>query len=752
MKKIVNLKKVFKTLASFAAYFFLTFASKDNYLPVSLALLAANLYIDFNPLTACILCIVPFLFSFSPQTILSAAFGCIFLSAVFKLFSLRRKKPKFLIAYMLIALLPYAAFTSYYDLPIRIGLTALIVPLPYVFLSAAKVFVIKGLKYKLSTDEIISAAFLYFAVGYGTINVFGPLLWKEFGVLTLLFSSAISPYGYAVYLAVISALPLSVYSFSFTPIAIFSVYALVAAVFAKRSKLITGISLIGVELLLYFLTDVFKTAELYEVLLIVVPIAIFVFIPDKFFKKAANSLSVYQSASLGRYAINRDRLVLSGKLFEISAVFSEMSASMTILGEKSFSETSVKATVTDEIRKEICKNCNGKPLCAERFDSDNLYKTVSLGFAKGRLGATDIPKNMADNCIMSEKIVNKINYYISLYGKKLQDISSTEKGRDLIKYQAIGLSEVLKQLAADFGRQTEFNSRLEKAIGDNLIKCGIFAFEVLVLEGGNEIEIDLVVSSTAPEKPYFLKAIEEITGYRLIITHRTNISSTLSALTIKRKPNFDAAFGISQRTKDGEVFSGDTHSILKISESKFLIALNDGMGSGKNAMTTSSVAISLIETFYKAGLPSEVVLSTINRILAFDKEDNFTAVDIGIVDLYDGEANFIKIGSPYSFIITKDAVKIIEGSSLPLGILDEMRPTVFKTELSSGDMIVFLSDGVSDAFGSASEMISFLSEQRALNPKTLADDIISKSMILSGGKSSDDMTAFCVRIFDEKTT
>ena len=750
MKKIVNLKRIGRSALSLAAYFCLTFSS-GNFLPVSLALLAANLYIDFNPLSACILCFIPFLFSFSTTTILSAAWGCAILAVIFLLFSRRKKKPKFLVFYMIIALAPYAAFTQNYTLPIRIALTAIIVPLPYIFISAAKVFVIKGLKYKLSTDEIISAAFLYSLVGYGAINIFGELLWKEIGVLALLFSSAVAPYGYAIYFALISAVPLSVYSLSFTPIAIFGIYALVAAIFAKRSKLLTGLSLIGAELLLYFLTDVFSKAELYEVLLIIVPVAIFVFIPEKFFKKATDSLSVYRTASLGRYAINRDRIVLSGKLYEIASVFCEMSASMTMLGEKSFSEASVKATVTEEIRKDVCKNCKSQNLCNERFDGEDLYKIVSLGFAKGRLAVADLPKNMATNCVQPEKIVNKINYYISSLDKKLDEISSMERGRDLIKYQAVGLSEVLKGLAVSFGKQTEFNSALEKAISDNLIKCGIYALEVLVLGDGANSEIDLVVPPSAPEKSYFLKAIEEITGYKLIITYRTNLSASLSAITLKRKPNLDAAFGISQRTKDGEIYSGDTHSIIKISESKFLLALNDGMGSGKNAMTTSSVAISLIETFYKAGLPSDVILSTINKILAFDREDNFTAVDIGIVDLYCGEANFIKIGSPYSFVITKDSVKIIEGSSLPLGILDEMKPTVLKTDLSAGDMIVFLSDGISDAFGSASDMISFLSEQKALNPKTLAEDILSKAMILNGGKATDDMTAFCVRIFDEET-
>ena len=49
--------------------------------------------------------------------------------------------------------------------------------------------------------------------------------------------------------------------------------------------------------------------------------------------------------------------------------------------------------------------------------------------------------------------------------------------------------------------------------------------------------------------------------------------------------------------------------MVKINEGKILVALSDGMGSGISAENTSSAAISLIESFYKAGLKSELILS-----------------------------------------------------------------------------------------------------------------------------------------------
>ena len=55
--------------------------------------------------------------------------------------------------------------------------------------------------------------------------------------------------------------------------------------------------------------------------------------------------------------------------------------------------------------------------------------------------------------------------------------------------------------------------------------------------------------------------------------------------------------------------------------------------------------------------------------------------------------------------------------------------------------------GVADAFGSSSDLVEFLSMQKALNPQTLADRLIDKALSLDGGNAKDDITAFCIRIF-----
>ncbi|MBQ7643010.1 MAG: SpoIIE family protein phosphatase, partial [Clostridia bacterium] len=744
-----DLKRAAREGLSLVAYFFLTLSS-GNFLPLSLPLLAANIYVGFNPITGAILCFLPFLLSRSAIVVLCGGWGVLILSLSLALLRRRDKKPVFsLLPLTAAAVAPYAAFTNFYNLALRIGLSASLVPLSFLMISAVRATMIKGLKYKLSIDELISSALLVFLVGTGAINALGADFWKLIAIFVTLLSAYVAPYGYGAFPAIVFSFPLAAQAFSPSPIAVFCLFSLAAACFKNFSKLLVALSVVATELALFYFTGIYGDAPAYSLLFCLLPSTAFAFIPEKFYDGIKEKLKIYRSPNLGRYAVNKTRAATADKLFITAEVFGEMAASIKQRGEAAPSEISVKRKIASEIVATLCPSCPyGKNCEQSRMDiNSDMLKTVNIGVAKGKVNLVDLPKTLVARCARPEEVIKSANLSVKDYEKTLSEERAVAEGRELMYCQASGISEALKGLALELSAQAEVNSALENAVYDNLLKCGIFAPEITVFGSGEDAEVNLVVASEAIDSPYFLKAISEKLGYKSIIVGRTNLSEELAAVTVKRVPAFDAAFGIAQKAKSGEKISGDTHSVTKISEGKFLIALSDGMGSGERAEATSAAAVSLIETFYKAGLPSKTVLSIVNKILSFSKEENFSAIDVGIVDLFVGKADFIKIGSPYSFIITRDSVKIIEGSSLPLGILDEMKPTVLKTALGDGDMIVFVSDGISDAFGSAADIIDFLSTQRAFNPKTLADDILSKALILSDGRAKDDMTAFCVRIF-----
>ena len=94
-----------------------------------------------------------------------------------------------------------------------------------------------------------------------------------------------------------------------------------------------------------------------------------------------------------------------------------------------------------------------------------------------------------------------------------------------------------------------------------------------------------------------------------------------------------------------------------------------------------------------------------------------------------------------------DTVKVLEGSSLPLGILEALRPDASAYTLLENDVLLFLTDGVVDAFGSASDLYDCLRSIPIGNPQQLTDTLVQSALRLQNGVAKDDMTALAVRLF-----
>ena len=92
-------------------------------------------------------------------------------------------------------------------------------------------------------------------------------------------------------------------------------------------------------------------------------------------------------------------------------------------------------------------------------------------------------------------------------------------------------------------------------------------------------------------------------------------------------------------------------------------------------------------------------------------------------------------------------MKVLENTSLPLGILDAIRPNTAEHHLNGNDVLLFISDGIADAFGSTTDLYETLRTVPMHNPQQLADELLQRALSAYGGIAKDDMTAIAVRLF-----
>ena len=285
---------------------------------------------------------------------------------------------------------------------------------------------------------------------------------------------------------------------------------------------------------------------------------------------------------------------------------------------------------------------------------------------------------------------------------------------------------------------------------ENLFKAGFIVTELLLYGEEDRLSASIIICMDEFSLIELQSVVSKTLNTEMEIETKNQVNEQKTYILLKKANDYDAVFGIAKAVKDGSTKSGDTHALTKISSDKVLVALSDGMGSGLDAENVSSTSLSLIESFYKAGLNDSLILDTVNKLLSINTEDFFTALDISVIDLKKCSADFIKYGAPYGFIVNENGIKIVEGSSLPLGIIDGLKPSIATTELNDGDMIVLITDGISDAFNNSGAIIDFLRTLPAKNPQTLADEMLNKAISLNDNQVKDDMTALAVRVFKKQ--
>ncbi|MBR5438760.1 MAG: SpoIIE family protein phosphatase [Clostridia bacterium] len=749
VKKKVTYVDVINVLLEFAFCFFLsksigieTFFSVPFYLSL--------LYNGLNPFTATAVFILSFLPSLNVKILLASIITSAFCLFVFLLYKKKKKTMGAeLIIYSTISLLSFIFIVDSASIIFNLIEACICIVLVFVFISSTKVVFLKQFNYKCSLDELLCLAIFAILLLLGIHNVFNANTVKAITIFICLFCLSVFNGKVATCVCILLSLSSAVSTKSLTPLAVFPLLILSASTFYKQSKLLSALTLILVDLAFMLLFKVYGSFSYEDVFYTIVPCVLFLITPSFLINSLSKKTQAIENKVLSKYAINRNRIAISSKLYGIADVFMQMKQSFSALQNCVSTDEDFLYKMADEVLIEVCEKCPSYLRCKQRGypDKKELIKILSIGIAKNRISLIDLTKSFTENCGYVNGVIFEMNALITKYREKVRESEDILSGKELIKMQSEGVANMLKGMAIEFSKTLSFHNELEKRIGENLRRKGIEFSEIMVFNSSENIEVNVVINKDDLFNSGLLDAVSECLNKSLTITSKTAISSKTVAVSIKASPCYDAAFGLASAVKNGSSKSGDTHALTKIDEGKFLIALSDGMGSGKMANSTSSTAISLIESFYKAGLESNLILNMVNKVLTLNTDDNFSAMDILTVNLFNLTGDFIKIGAPYSFILADSSIKIIEGNSLPLGILDDLTPTGCSYKINEGDVIIMITDGISDAFSSSTDLVDYIRTLDNKNPQLIADSILNKALALEYGVKKDDMTVLAVRIF-----
>ena len=211
------------------------------------------------------------------------------------------------------------------------------------------------------------------------------------------------------------------------------------------------------------------------------------------------------------------------------------------------------------------------------------------------------------------------------------------------------------------------------------------------------------------------------------------------------------AWGLAMRPRGGSAggrMNGDACTVRPLPGARLLVALSDGMGVGTAAAVESEPTVRLAERLLEAGFGVGTAAQTVNSLMVLEgSEDTFATLDLAVVQLASGDAEFVKIGAQPTLLVRHGRLERLEVHAPPAGILREVRVDVRRRRLASGDWLVLMTDGAFDPLSRDPDWLEgFLRALgRARGPQWVADQLLRRACEV-GGEGMDDATVAVVRL------
>lgn len=451
--------------------------------------------------------------------------------------------------------------------------------------------------------------------------------------------------------------------------------------------------------------------------------------------------------------IARTRMkIFSESFLKLSQTLDTITEKQTKLKQKEIN------TIFEDISEKLCKNCINCDKCWENQFQQTYQAACSLfetAEKKGVVKKEDIPSGFLEACICADEFIAETNRGFEI--AKLNKIwhNRISESREVIADQLKEVSSVIQDITGDIYGTMEAARSEEEKVAKHLRAEHIITKDITIFERGDKRREIYLCAACRGSRCVTAKEAAAIISEALGVKIRVSDSSKL--VITKEYDNYifieDTKFkvlnGVARAMK--ESVSGDNFSILKLESGEYMLALSDGMGTGKEAGDESEMVMSLLEQMIESGFKAETAIKLINSslVLKSDKQ-TFSTIDMGIINLFTGMCEFIKIGAAAAFIKRGNWVETITSTTLPIGMFGNVDYDTVTKKLYEGDIIILVTDGVLDSFKEENKeeaMEKLIIEINSKNPQDIANKILDKTLSQSDFMPIDDMTVITAGIW-----
>lgn len=398
---------------------------------------------------------------------------------------------------------------------------------------------------------------------------------------------------------------------------------------------------------------------------------------------------------------------------------------------------------------------------------ENIYeekiKMIASSFERMSKSIKNVSDSMGVNCIsMPAAAVSDTDNMVK--AAQLELVNDIWKGRmmesrDAIALQLSEMSKILKDCTTSSYVFVNMGEQRERYLRLKLKNMGIVLKKIVVLNnrrGINEVNITLKAGRGKYVTSRQLEtAVSDCFGkkYKMAREVGNVIKKEYCTYNLIEAPNYFVLHGTAKCGRNGESISGDNFTCMELQSGQTLLSVSDGMGHGLKAYKESEMVLSLLEELMEGGFTEEASLRLINSVFMVDGDEiNPASLDMGIIDLYSGVCDFMKIGASTTFVKRGGWIEAIKANSMPIGTENAVDMETASKKLYDGDFVIMVSDGVIDAIDMEDKeryMSNILMDIHSTNPQEMAKNILDRVIEEAEGRKNDDMLVMVAGVWDK---
>lgn len=401
----------------------------------------------------------------------------------------------------------------------------------------------------------------------------------------------------------------------------------------------------------------------------------------------------------------------------INHLFRDFKEYLTNIGfedERLDIQDKVRQKHLEDIQYSYCNNCRKTTLCKNKLD---LRYQFLLSASRGEVNIYNCP-------------------YYDMF--KLDDIPPTSVK---IREQS-GVRNLVDELEYVYSQSLNFSEYYNNFLSS------------LEFYGYHPIDIDIYFASISI---YFRIKLSKKKKIAKELLSRLASKTFKEKITLKviefeeyyyvyfyKTPKCHIEYSHTVLAKNSNIVSGDNYYIKKDYNDSYIFALSDGMGSGHNAYLESSRTLELIKSLAVSHFSIKTSLKLLEDIEGLRSDyDSYATLDLLFLNPSLMKANLYKLGSSVSYLYHNHELISYQNRALPLK-LDDIN-SAYEIELVIGDILILLSDGVSD-FISLEQLQEVIDETLPTN--IILERIINKIKENVSNVLKDDLSLIIIKLIN----